>query len=126
MKNVNKRVNSLVYNGMYAGAEGCDKCKKKLIVSRQPIFVNLNSNTMKNTVQRYGFFLICQEFAPCFLLRLTNFINLGTLLPLFCYFFITISQRAQSKWSVRSMLPCRRMRGATRFLPCGVLRQAPR
>ena len=26
--------------------------KKKLIVSRQPIFVNLNSNTMKNTVQR--------------------------------------------------------------------------
>ena len=25
--------------------------KKKLIVSRQPIFVNLKSNTMKNTVQ---------------------------------------------------------------------------
>ena len=71
---------------------GCDRCKKKLIVSRQPIFVNLNSNTMKNTVQRYGFFLTCQEFAPCFLLRLTYFINSGLISPYFGYFFITISQ----------------------------------
>ena len=29
-----------------------DNNKKKLIVSRQPIFINLKSNTMKNTVQR--------------------------------------------------------------------------
>ena len=92
MKSVNKRVNSLVYSGMCAGIEGCDRCKKKLIVSRQPIFVNLNSNTMKNTVQRYGFFLTCQEFAPCFLLRLTYFINSGLISPYFGYFFITISQ----------------------------------
>ena len=27
--------------------------KKKLIVSRQPILINLKSNTMKNTLQRY-------------------------------------------------------------------------
>ncbi len=27
--------------------------KKKKVVSRQPIFLNLKSNTMKNTVQRY-------------------------------------------------------------------------
>ena len=35
---------------------GCDRCKKKLIVSRQPIFVNLNSNTMKNTCAKVGVF----------------------------------------------------------------------
>ncbi len=28
--------------------------KKKLIVSRQPILVNLKSNTMKNTMQNYS------------------------------------------------------------------------
>lgn len=28
-------------------------CIKKKVVSRQPIFLNLKSNTMKNTVQRY-------------------------------------------------------------------------
>ena len=28
--------------------------KKKAIYPRQPIFVNLKSNTMKNTLQRYG------------------------------------------------------------------------
>ena len=37
--------------------------KKKLIVSRQPILVNLKSNTMKNTLQNYGFFLSLQIFA---------------------------------------------------------------
>ena len=38
---------------LYLGCkQGCDRYKKKLIVSRQPIFVNLNSNTMKNTLQR--------------------------------------------------------------------------
>ena len=29
------------------------KAQKKLIVSRQPILINLKSNTMKNTLQRY-------------------------------------------------------------------------
>ncbi len=41
----------------------CYTCRreiKKLIVSRQPIFVNLKSNTMKNTLQRYD---ILQLFA---------------------------------------------------------------
>lgn len=32
------------------GGKSLEKGKKKLIVSRQPIFVNLKSNTMKNTV----------------------------------------------------------------------------
>lgn len=32
--------------------------KKKGIYPRHPIFINLKSNTMKNTVQRYGFYVI--------------------------------------------------------------------
>ena len=36
--------------------------KKKAIYPRQPIFVNLKSNTMKNTVQRYGLFGYLQIF----------------------------------------------------------------
>gem|GEM_PF-6687146 len=31
--------------------------KKKLIVSRQPISMNLKSNTMKNTLQSYDFLI---------------------------------------------------------------------
>ena len=31
--------------------------KKKLIVSRQPISMNLKSNTMKNTLQSYVFLI---------------------------------------------------------------------
>ena len=32
----------------------CDRYKKGMVVSRQPIFiVNLKSNTMKNTMQMY-------------------------------------------------------------------------
>ena len=36
--------------------------KKKAIYPRQPIFVNLKSNTMKNTIQRYGLFGYLQIF----------------------------------------------------------------
>ena len=32
--------------------------KKKGIYHRHPIFINLKSNTMKNTVQRYDFYVI--------------------------------------------------------------------
>ena len=32
--------------------------KKKGIYPRHPIFINLKSNTMKNTVQRYGLYVI--------------------------------------------------------------------
>ena len=36
------------------------RAKKKLIVSRQPILINLKSNTMKNTQQIYNGFLKLQ------------------------------------------------------------------
>lgn len=35
-----------------------DNKKKKAIYPRQPIFINLKSNTMKNTVQRYVVYVI--------------------------------------------------------------------
>ena len=46
-----------------------------MVVSRQPIFVNLKSNTMKNTVQRYGVYVIQHNvFSEIFcLLTLINF-----------------------------------------------------
>ena len=37
---------------------------KKLIVSRQPIFTNLKSNTMKNIANIRGFFESCKP-SPC-------------------------------------------------------------
>lgn len=36
----------------------CVGVYKKKIAYRQPIFVDLTSNTMKNTLQNYGFFEI--------------------------------------------------------------------
>ena len=43
---------------------GCCQCsyKKELIVSRQPILVNLKSNTMKNTLQIYALLQNLQTF----------------------------------------------------------------
>jgi len=39
--------------------ENGENIKKKRLSSRQPIFiVNLKSNTMKNTVQRYDIFML--------------------------------------------------------------------
>ena len=35
-----------------------NRYKKKLIVSRQSTFINLKSNTMKNTIQNYKFYVI--------------------------------------------------------------------
>ena len=59
---------------------GCEKTneggiKKKAIYPRQPIFVNLKSNTMKNTVQRYRVYVIQHNvFSKIFyLLTLINF-----------------------------------------------------
>ena len=43
-----------------------DLAQKKLIVSRQPILVNLKSNTMKNTMQIYGSFLFSQNISKKF------------------------------------------------------------
>ena len=49
--------------------------KKKAIYPRQPIFVNLKSNTMKNTVQRYRVYVIQHNVSlkNCILLTLINF-----------------------------------------------------
>ena len=35
--------------------------KKEKVVSRQPIFINLKSNTMKNTLQMYDIFESCTK-----------------------------------------------------------------
>ena len=40
--------------------------KKNWLSSRQPIFINLKSNTMKNTVQRYALFHVIKHIS-CFL-----------------------------------------------------------
>ena len=42
--------------------EGWNRYKKKLIVSRQSTFINLKSNTMKNTIQRYNFYVIKHNY----------------------------------------------------------------
>ena len=62
----------LVLSGRQYRTHHCDladsvrngRDKKKAIYPRQPIFVNLKSNTMKNTVQRYGLFGHLQIFRP--------------------------------------------------------------
>ena len=43
----------LCFNIYYETGSYC-MAQKKLIVSRQPILVNLKSNTMKNTMQNYS------------------------------------------------------------------------
>ena len=72
---------------------GCEKTneggikKKKAIYPRQPIFVNLKSNTMKNTVQRYRVYVIQHNvFSKIFyLLTLINFESSIFLLLPFCF-----------------------------------------
>ena len=49
--------------------------KKKGIYPRHPIFINLKSNTMKNTVQRYRFYVIKHNKRTTFLFYLTIFIS---------------------------------------------------
>ncbi len=48
--------------------------KKKRLSSRQPIFVNLKSNTMKNTLQMYEYYLYMQYYysTKCDILTIIN------------------------------------------------------
>ena len=53
--------------------EGWNRYKKKLIVSRQSTFINLISNTMKNTIQNYKFYVIQHNFSARIFSTLTSF-----------------------------------------------------
>ena len=48
---------------LFLGGANKDKIKKAIFPDSQS-FVNLKSNTMKNTVQRYGLFGYLQIFGP--------------------------------------------------------------
>ena len=50
--------------------------QKKLIVSRQPIFSNLKSNTMKNNAKVRGWHNKCKRNAKKLAIRYTNLIFL--------------------------------------------------
>ena len=50
-----------------------NRYKKKLIVSRQSTFINLKSNTMKNTIQNYKFYVIQHNFSARIFSILTLF-----------------------------------------------------
>ena len=69
----------IILQGMIAGFRQDFRYKtKKLIVSRQPIFTNLKSNTMK-TLQKYDFIFNGQIFieknvlSRCFFVNISDF-----------------------------------------------------
>lgn len=68
----------IILQEMIAGFRQDFRYKKKLIVSRQPIFTNLKSNTMK-TLQKYDFIFNGQIFieknvlSRCFFVNISDF-----------------------------------------------------
>lgn len=58
-----------------------------MVVSRQPILINLKFNTMKNTMQSYALYVIQHNFFEKKTMCLTLFCNLGEIKPVFVSVF---------------------------------------
>ena len=65
--------------------------KKRLTVSRLPILINLKSNTMKNTLQRYIGFYKLQEVNALFLHNLTSFNRIKVC---FCTLYLLLVEKS--------------------------------
>ena len=65
--------------------------KKRLTVSRLPILINLKSNTMKNTLQRYIGFYKLQEVDALFLNNLTSF---NRIKACFCTLYLLLVEKS--------------------------------
>ena len=64
--------------------------KKRLTVSRLPILINLKSNTMKNTLQRYIGFYKLQEVNALFRHNLASFNKIKTC---FCTLYLLLVEK---------------------------------
>ena len=65
--------------------------KKRLTVSRLPILINLKSNTMKNTLQRYIGFYKLQEVDALFLHNLASF---NRIKACFCTLYLLLVEKS--------------------------------
>ena len=65
--------------------------KKRLTVSRLPILINLKSNTMKNTLQRYIGFYKLQEVDALFLYNLASF---NRIKAYFCTLYLLLVEKS--------------------------------